>query len=103
MNVTVLDRNPDRATQPERSAQSHLGFIDCDVHPYVKSAEDFDPFLSKRWQEHRRTIGNRSRQGLGKMPMYPRISPGVRYAHGQLAKERRHSWFRSADDARTVA
>ena len=38
MNVTVIDRKPDRA------GASHLGFIDCDVHPFTKSPADFDPF-----------------------------------------------------------
>lgn len=79
MNVTVLDRAPD--TAPGRSRESMdpaiLGFIDCDVHPYVKSPTDFDPFLSQRWLEHKRTIGGRSRQGLAKTSMYPRMSPGV--------------------------
>ena len=70
MNMTVLDRRPDT------SAASHLGFIDCDVHPYVKGPNDFDPFLSKRWLEHKQTIGGRSRQGLSKASMYPRMSPG---------------------------
>ena len=70
MNMTVLDRKPDRG------AASHLGFIDCDVHPQVKGPNDFDPFLSKRWLEHKQTIGGRSRQGLAKLPMYPRMSPG---------------------------
>ena len=37
------------------------GPIDCDVHPMVRGPTDFDPFLSARWREHRRTIGNRSR------------------------------------------
>ncbi len=75
MNMTVLDRKPDRElTNP---AQSHMGFIDCDVHPYVKGPNDFDPFLSKRWLEHKQTIGGRSRQGLAKTSMYPRMSPGA--------------------------
>ena len=30
----------------------------------------------KRWREHRRTIGGRTRQGLGKASNYPRMSPG---------------------------
>lgn len=30
MNMTVLDRSPDR------SAASHLGFIDCDVHSTLR-------------------------------------------------------------------
>ncbi len=79
MNVTILDRQPDRSPEraPERPGQSHLGFIDCDVHPFIKSGADFDPFLSARWREHRQTIGNRSRQGLAKATQYPRMSPGV--------------------------
>src|SRR3978361_1688804 len=73
MNVTVLDRKP----ASDREGQSHLGFIDCDVHPYVKGPNDFDPFLSKRWLEHKRTIGGRTRQGLAKTSMYPRMSAGA--------------------------
>ncbi|MEA2740046.1 MAG: hypothetical protein QOH05_3353, partial [Acetobacteraceae bacterium] len=36
MNMPVLDRKPDQSVQRERSAATHMGFIDCDVHPYVK-------------------------------------------------------------------
>jgi predicted TIM-barrel fold metal-dependent hydrolase len=70
MNVTVMDR------KPEAINQSYLGFIDCDVHPFYKSPAEFDAFLPKRWLEHRRTIGGRTRQGLAKASNYPRISPG---------------------------
>ena len=42
-----------------------------------KVPNDFDPFLSKRWLEHKQTIGGRARQGLAKTAMYPRMSPGV--------------------------
>jgi predicted TIM-barrel fold metal-dependent hydrolase len=71
MNVTLRDHKLDNP------AQSHLGFIDCDVHPFFRTPADFDPFLSERWREHRRTIGNRSRQGLSKAALYPRMSPGT--------------------------
>jgi predicted TIM-barrel fold metal-dependent hydrolase len=74
MNMPVLERTPDKSAQG--AAQSRLGLIDCDVHPYVKGPNDFDPFLSKRWLEHKKTIGNRPRQGLAKTSMYPRMSPG---------------------------
>ena len=77
MNMTVLDRKADPATEPNRPAAAYMGFIDCDVHPYTKGPNDFDPFLSKRWLEHKRTIGNRPRQGLSKTSMYPRMSPGA--------------------------
>ena len=77
MDMTVLDRKPEASAAPGRDAESHLGFIDCDVHPYVKGPSDFDPFLSKRWLEHKQTIGGRIRQGLAKTSMYPRMSPGA--------------------------
>src|SRR5215472_17639394 len=77
MNVTVLDRKPDPASRPEYPASSHLGFIDCDVHPFINSPDEFDPFLSARWREHRQSIGGRSRGGLSKTSSYPRMSPGV--------------------------
>ena len=52
------DRPGSQARPIATTAQSHLGFIDCDVHPYVKGPNDFDPFLSKRWlraqADHRR-------------------------------------------------
>jgi predicted TIM-barrel fold metal-dependent hydrolase len=71
MNVTVRDASPQHAQQ------SHLGFVDCDVHPFIKSAAEFDPFLSERWKQHRRTIGGRSRAGLARTAAYPRMSPGT--------------------------
>jgi predicted TIM-barrel fold metal-dependent hydrolase len=70
VNVTLL--NP----QIDASQQSHLGFIDCDVHPYFKSPAEFDEFLPRKWREHRATIGGRSRGGLAKASSYPRMSPG---------------------------
>ncbi len=77
MNVTVLDRNPQSGRQAETIDKRFTGFIDCDVHPFVQqSSEEFDPFLSERWREHRRTIGGRARQGLAKSSNYPRMSPG---------------------------
>lgn len=75
MNVTVLDRAPDldRATE----ASTRLGYVDCDVHPYVRSAADLDPFLSERWRKHRLTVGGRARQALSNAPQYFRLSPGT--------------------------
>ena len=71
MNVTV------RNARPETAQQSQLGFVDCDVHPFIKSGAEFDPFLSERWKQHRRTIGGRSRAGIARTAAYPRMSPGV--------------------------
>ena len=45
MNVAVIDR------QPDTSSQTKLGIVDCDVHPYIKSAADLDEFLPERWRE----------------------------------------------------
>jgi len=68
MNVTVTDRRPDT------SAQSQLGFVDCDVHPYTKSPADLDAFLPERWRKHRAEIGSRARSPFLAAPNYPRMS-----------------------------
>ena len=60
---------------PEASIETKLGFVDCDIHPYMKAPGELDPFLSARWREHRRTIGSRGRQGLAYTAAYPRMSP----------------------------
>ena len=71
MTVTVLDR------APELSNQTRLGYVDCDIHPYVRSSADLDPFLSERWRKHRVTVGARARQALSNSPQYFRLSPGT--------------------------
>jgi predicted TIM-barrel fold metal-dependent hydrolase len=77
VNVTVLDRQTEFAAQADLANQGQLGFVDCDVHPYVKSPGELDLFLSVRWREHRRTIGHRTRQALANAAQYPRMSPGT--------------------------
>ena len=62
-------------TQPDVSAQSLTGYVDCDVHPYFKNPAELDAFLPARWREHRKEYGARSRSPLAYMPQYPRLSP----------------------------
>jgi predicted TIM-barrel fold metal-dependent hydrolase len=69
MNVTVMDR------QADTSAQTKLGIVDCDVHPYTKSPADLDQFLPERWRKLRASIGGRSRSPFSNAPNYPRMSP----------------------------
>jgi predicted TIM-barrel fold metal-dependent hydrolase len=69
MNVTVMDRQADTASQTK------LGIVDCDVHPYTKSPADLDQFLSERWRKHRASIGGRARSPFSNAPNYPRMSP----------------------------
>ena len=71
MNVTVLDR------APESTGQTRLGFVDCDVHPYVRTGAELDAFLPERWRRHRQAFGGRARQALAAAPQYPRMSPGT--------------------------
>jgi len=75
MNVTVLDRKPEK--RADTPAPAYMGFVDCDVHPFFRTPDEFDAFLSPRWRAHRQTFGNRPRQGLSKATTYPRMSPGV--------------------------
>ena len=75
MNVTLRETRIDSQTATTGGRQ-HMGFVDCDVHPFFRTPADFDPFLSAKWVEHRKTIGNRARQGFHKGTTYPRMSPG---------------------------
>ncbi len=71
MNVPVLDR------RTEQGAQSYVGYVDCDVHPYSRTPGELDAFLPERWRQHRHTIGHRSRQALAYTANYPRMSPAT--------------------------
>src|ERR1700722_11636456 len=85
MNVTVMDRQPDTA------AQTRLGIVDCDVHPYTRSAADLDEFLPERWRKHRASIGGRSRSAFSNAPNYPRMSPFTGMRGGSYPKGRTHA------------
>ena len=41
-------------TELERPVQqdARIGIIDCDIHPYMKSPRDLDPYLSARWRKY---------------------------------------------------
>ncbi len=84
MNVTVADRRPDN------SSQSKLGIVDCDVHPYLKSPADLDPYLSERWRQHRQEIGARTRGPFAAAPNFPRMSPGTGMRHDAWPKNGGH-------------
>ena len=70
------ERDSPRSQARDRATRAFTGFIDCDVHPFYKSPAEFDEFLPEAGATHRRTIGGRTRQGLGKASNYPRMSPG---------------------------
>jgi len=74
MNIHSPNATP--APEPDVTGKSHLGFIDCDVHPMIRSPNDLQEFLPKRWQEHAKTVGKRSRAPFAATSAYPRISPG---------------------------
>jgi predicted TIM-barrel fold metal-dependent hydrolase len=71
MNVPVMNHQTDDTTQTK------LGFVDCDVHPYMKSSAEIDEFLPERWRKLRQSIGGRARTAFSSAPNYPRMSPGV--------------------------
>ncbi len=56
MNVTVMDR------QPDISAQTRLGIVDCDVHPVARSPSELTQFLPERWRTHLQSYGPRIAQ-----------------------------------------
>ena len=60
--------------QPDVGQKTRLKVIDVDIHP--KSAmEDLQPYLAKRWWDHYKTYGARTRQGFLKGFPYPKSQP----------------------------
>jgi predicted TIM-barrel fold metal-dependent hydrolase len=62
------------ARQLLREQSSRAKIIDVDIHPKA-SIEDLQPFLSRRWWDHLRTYGARTRQGFAKGFPYPKSQP----------------------------
>jgi predicted TIM-barrel fold metal-dependent hydrolase len=59
----------------QRPAEVAVGVVDCDVHPVVRSWEDFRPYLTNQWWSHLQTYGLRPRHGFAKGVPYPKITP----------------------------
>src|SRR5689334_15007016 len=70
MNAPVLDK----------SLQTRLSIVDCDIHPDQKSAETLSKYLPQRWQEHSKMFGQHNRQGLVGQLGYPRMMANGRRA-----------------------
>ena len=60
--------------QPDVSQKTRLKVIDVDIHP-KSGMEDLQPYLAKRWWEHYKTYGARTRQGFLKGFPYPKSQP----------------------------
>ena len=61
-----------------RPAKSNgVPFIDCDVHPAMRSPADLLPYLSKQWREHMALFGNHSRETYQDTIVYPRFHPAI--------------------------
>ena len=45
----MLERDDDTRDITSRDGKARLRIIDCDIHPYLRSPRDLDPFLTARW------------------------------------------------------
>jgi hypothetical protein len=70
----VLDRP---ATGAGGDAQAGLAIIDCDIHPYMKSKSDLDPYLSARWRKHLAEYGKFNVGIYADRGTYPRFAPNT--------------------------
>jgi predicted TIM-barrel fold metal-dependent hydrolase len=59
-----------------RSAESQLGIIDCDIHPYPKAGA-LNAYLSERWRNHLASYGKFNTGPFADRGTYPRFSPAV--------------------------
>ena len=48
----MLERDVDTLGTTPPDAKTRLRIIDCDIHPYLRTPRDLDPFLSARWRQH---------------------------------------------------
>jgi uncharacterized protein len=65
-----------------RTADSRIGIIDCDIHPYPKPGA-LNAYLSERWRNHLATYGKFNCGPYADRGTYPRFSPNT---------SRRDSW-----------
>jgi uncharacterized protein len=71
MSVTaeILDR------QPESTAR--IGIIDTDIHPYMKTPRDLDPYLSARWRQYLAEYDKFVCGPYAARGTYPRFAPNT--------------------------
>jgi predicted TIM-barrel fold metal-dependent hydrolase len=63
--------------KPAAPARSQVAIADCDIHPAVRSQEDLNPWLSRRWQAHLAEFGAGRRLGMQNGPAYPKGQPNA--------------------------
>src|ERR1700704_2420005 len=77
--TSLLEPAPSR----QEDGDAALGFIDCDIHPNLKSPTALYPYLPKRWQEHLSRYGASGHGPHTAAHAYPLYSP---------ATSRRDAW-----------
>ena len=81
----VLERRPD--------ADARIGIIDTDIHPYMKTPRDLDPYLSARWRKYLSEYDKFVCGPYAARGTYPRFSPNTCAAR-RLAAGRRAAGLR---------
>src|SRR5579863_8244518 len=71
MSVTaeILDHQPEAAAR--------LGIIDTDIHPYMKTARDLDPYLPARWRQYLSEYDKFVCGPYAARGTYPRFAPNT--------------------------
>ena len=71
MSVTaeILDHQPD--------STARLGIIDTDIHPYMKTPRDLDPYLSARWRQYLTEYDKFVCGPYAARGTYPRFAPNT--------------------------
>jgi len=65
----VLERRP--------QTEAKVGIIDSDIHPYLRTPRDLDPYLSARWRKHIAEYGTPGHGPFVFRNTYPRFMPNT--------------------------
>src|SRR5690349_3093213 len=76
MSLT-LEPDVDTLGSSPRAAKTRLRIIDCDIHPYLRTPRDLDPFLPARWRQHLAEYGKGTRGIYAARGTYPRFMPNT--------------------------
>ena len=73
----MLERDVDTPVASSAEAKTRLRIIDCDIHPYLRTPDDLEQFMTARWRQHLAEYGKATRGIYAARGTYPRFMPNT--------------------------